>query len=68
MPEIDFSTVRVLGRGRHVERARRAFAEFETVVIEKDVLKALGGREGLNEILQALAKSMGMPKKKRRAA
>jgi hypothetical protein len=68
MPEIDFSTARVLGRGRHVEKAKRAFAEFETVAIEKSVLKALGGPEGLNEILQVLAKTIGLAKKKRRAA
>lgn len=52
-------------RGKYVEKAKRS---FETVVVDKKVLAALGGHEGLNGILEALAKSVTHAKKKRRAA
>jgi hypothetical protein len=52
-------------RGKYVEKARRS---FEMVVVDKKVLAALGGPEGLNAILQALATSVTRGKKKRRAA
>jgi hypothetical protein len=52
-------------RGKYVERARRS---FETIVVDKKVLETLGGPEGLNAILEALAKSVAQAKKKRRAA
>jgi hypothetical protein len=42
----------MLGRGRHVERARRS---FDTLVIDKKVLRALGGEEAVVDILQALS-------------
>ena len=52
-------------RGRYVEKARRS---FETVVVEKKVLDALGGPEGLTRILEALAHSITKARKKRHAA
>ena len=65
IPEVDLSSARVLGRGRHVERARRS---FDTLVIDKRVLKALGGEEAVMDILQALARSITATRRKRRAA
>jgi hypothetical protein len=44
-------------RGKYAEKARRS---FETIVVDKHVLKALGGPEGLYAILEALAKSMAL--------
>jgi hypothetical protein len=52
-------------RGKYVRKARRS---FEMIIVDKKVLNALGGPEGLNGILQALAKSVVRAKKKRRAA
>jgi hypothetical protein len=65
IPEVDLSSARVLGRGRHVERARRS---FDTLVIDKRVLKALGGEEAVMDILQAPARSITATRRKRRAA
>lgn len=52
-------------RGKYVEKAMRS---FETIVVDKKVVSALGGPEGLRGILEALAKSVTQVKKKRRAA
>jgi hypothetical protein len=52
-------------RGKYLEKARRS---FETIIIDKKVAAALGGPEGVTALLQALAKSFGQAKKKRRAA
>ena len=65
MPEIDFATARVLGRGRLVEKARRS---LEMILVDKKVLKTLGGPEALIGILDALAKSIEASRKKHRAA
>lgn len=65
MPEIDFATARVLGRGRRVEKARRS---LETILVDKKVLKTLGGAEALIGLLEALAKSIEASRKKHRAA
>jgi hypothetical protein len=51
-------------RGKYVEKARRS---FETIVVDKKVAAALGGPEGVTALLEALAKSLGQTKKKRRA-
>ncbi len=52
-------------RGKYVEKAQRS---FDTVVVDKKVSAALGGPEGINAILVALAESMVHAKKRRRAA
>jgi hypothetical protein len=52
-------------RGKYAERARRS---FETIVVDKKVAAALGGPEGVTALLEALAKSVGQAKRKRRAA
>jgi uncharacterized DUF497 family protein len=52
-------------RGKYFEKARRS---FETIVVDKKVAAALGGPEGVTALLEALAKSLGQAKKKRRAA
>jgi hypothetical protein len=52
-------------RGKYVEKARRS---FETILIDKKVAAVLGGPEGVTALLEALAKSLGQTKKKRRAA
>jgi hypothetical protein len=36
--------------------------DLETIVVDKQVLKALGGPEGLYAILEAMAKSMALGK------
>lgn len=64
MPEANLATARVLGRGRHVARARRS---FETLVVDKKVLKALGGQEAVIGILEALAKSVTAARRRRAA-
>jgi hypothetical protein len=52
-------------RGRYFEKARRS---FETIIVDKKVAATLGGAEGVTALLEALAKSVGQAKKKRRAA
>ena len=52
-------------RGKYVEKARRS---FETIVVHKKVVAALGGPDGLTAILEALAKSVTQARKKTRAA
>ena len=52
-------------RGKYLEKARRS---FETIVVDKKVVAALGGPEGLTRILEALAESVTQAKKKRRVA
>lgn len=52
-------------RGKYFEKARRS---FETIIVDKKVAAALGGPEGATALLEALAKSLGPTKKKRRAA
>ncbi len=52
-------------RGKYLEKARRS---FETIIVDKKVAAALGGAEGVTALLEALAKSLGQTKKKRRAA
>ena len=52
-------------RGKYFEKARRS---FETIIIDKKVAATLGGAEEVTALLEALAKSLGQAKKKRRAA
>ena len=52
-------------RGKYAERARRS---FETIIVDKKVAAVLGGPEGVTALLEAVAKSVGQTKKKRRAA
>jgi hypothetical protein len=66
MPEVDFSRVARLGRGKHAARARRS---FEVVVLDRKLVAALGGPDKIAGILRALADAIGEKKaKKRRAA
>ncbi len=65
MPEIDFTRARVVSRGRHAARARRS---FETLIIDKKTLKALGGADAALAILEAVANSIAASRKKGRAA
>ena len=66
MPEVDFSRVGKLSRGKYAERARRS---LEVVVLDKKVVAALGGADRVAGILRALADAIGEKKpKKRRAA
>ena len=66
MPQVDFSRVGKLSRGKYAERARRS---FEVVVLDKKVVAALGGPDRVAGILRALADAIGEKKtKKRRAA
>jgi hypothetical protein len=66
MPEVDFSRVGKLSRGKYAERARRS---LEVLVLDKKVVAALGGADRVAGILRALADAIGEKKpKKRRAA
>jgi hypothetical protein len=69
MPEIDFSKMKVIGRGRHYERARRS---LEVIVLDKKLVKKLGGPEGVRALLTAVAGVVGVKKsgsrRSRRAA
>lgn len=65
IPEVDLSHAVVLGRGRHVAKARRS---FDTLVVDKKVLKVLGGPDAVVGILRALATSVSAGRRKRRAA
>jgi hypothetical protein len=55
----------ILGRGRHVAKARRS---FESLTVDKKVLKVLGGHDAVLEILRVLANSVAAAQKKHRAA
>jgi hypothetical protein len=66
MPEVDFSRLGKLSRGKYAERARRS---LEVVVLDKKLVKVLGGPERVAGILHALAEAIGEKRpKKRRAA
>lgn len=66
MPEIDFSRLGKLSRGKYAERARRS---LEVVVLDKKLVGALGGPDRVAGILRALAEAIGENKpKKHRAA
>jgi hypothetical protein len=66
MPEVDFSWLGKLSRGKYVERARRS---LEVIVVDKKLVKALGGPDRVAGVLHALAEALGQKKpKKRRAA
>jgi hypothetical protein len=65
IPEVDLASALALGRGRHVEKARRS---FDTLVVDRNVLKVLGGHDAVVGILQALATSVAAGRRKRRAA
>lgn len=66
MPEVDFSHLRKLSRGKYLDRARRS---FEVIVLDKKLVATLGGPQQVTVILRALAGAVGEKKsKKRRAA
>jgi hypothetical protein len=66
MPEVDFSRLGKLSRGKYLARARRS---LEVVALDKKVVAALGGPDAIAGILRALADAIGEKKpKKRRAA
>jgi hypothetical protein len=66
MPEVNFSRLGKLSRGKYVERARRS---LEVIVVDKKLVKALGGPDRVAGVLHALAEALGEKKpKKRRAA
>jgi hypothetical protein len=66
MPEVDFSRLGKLSRGKYVERARRS---LEVIVVDKKLVKALGGPDRVAGILHAIAEALSAKKpRKRRAA
>jgi hypothetical protein len=66
MPEVDFSRLGKLSRGKYAERARRS---LEVVVLDKKLVASLGGADKVAGILRALAEALGDVKpKKHRAA
>lgn len=48
-------------RGKYVAKARRS---FETIIVDKRIVAALGGAAGLTAILEAVAKSVARAKKR----
>jgi hypothetical protein len=66
MPEVDFSHLGKLSRGKYLDRARRS---LEVIVLDKKLVATLGGPQQVAAILRALAGAVGEKKsKKRRAA
>jgi hypothetical protein len=65
IPEVNLVRYRVVGRGRHVEDARRS---FESVLIDPQTVKALGGPDGVRSLLDHLAGLIRPKRGKRRAA
>jgi hypothetical protein len=65
IPEIDLAGYRPVGRGRHTQKAR---GSFETLVLDKKLVDALGGVERIAEILHAIASAMMKRKPRRRRA
>ena len=65
IPEVDLTSAVVLGRGRHVAKARRS---FESLIVDKKVLKVLGGHDAVVGILEVLAKSVAAGRRRHRAA
>jgi hypothetical protein len=65
-PEVDFSRLGKLSRGKYAERARRS---LEVVVLDKKLVATLGGPDRVAGILRAVADAVGEKKpKKRRSA
>lgn len=52
MPEIDFSTAKVLGRGLYAKRMRES---MRYVPVERELFERLGGTEGILNVLRAVA-------------
>ena len=52
-------------RGRYLQKAERS---FETIVVDKKVLKVLGGPDALAALLRALATSVEQGRRRRSAA
>jgi hypothetical protein len=52
-------------RGKYLEKARRS---FETLVVDKKLIKTLGGSDAAVQILRAVAHSIEERRKRRRAA
>ena len=65
MPEITAEQFATARRNPHVGRARKS---LEIVVLDKKVVKRLGGNAAIHRILQALADSLDQPKKKKHHA
>ena len=65
MPEVDFSKLEALSRGKYAERARRS---IEILALDKKVVTALGGPDAVSAILRALSAALGDRKPKRRRA
>lgn len=60
MPDMTGPRFRPLGRGLYAERARRSFG---SVLVDRAVLDRLGGEEAAAKLLEAVADSLGTPKK-----
>jgi len=66
MPEVDFSRLGKLSRGKYAQRARRS---LDVIVLDKKLVATLGGPDRVAGILRAGADAVGEKKpKKRRAA
>jgi len=65
IPEVDLARYHIVGRGRHVELARRS---LEFIALDKKVVEALGGPERVRLLVNAAAKGRPQSRKKRSAA
>jgi hypothetical protein len=54
IPEVDFTRVKRLPRGRYVEKARRSFA---VVIVERALFARFGSSEAINAALRALVEA-----------
>jgi len=64
MPEVDFTKVSKLSRGKYTARARRS---LEVLTLDKKLVTALGGPDAVAAILRALAAALAKPRKRRAA-
>jgi hypothetical protein len=65
MPEVDFSRLGKLSRGKYAARARRL---LEVVILDKKLVATLGGADRVAGILRSLADAISDKKPKRRRA
>ena len=59
IPEVDFSTMRRMPRGKYVAKARRSFA---VALVEPEIFAHFGSSEAVNAALKALVDAAGTMK------
>ncbi len=59
IPEVDFSRMKRLRRGKYAEKARRSFA---VALVEPELFARFGSSEAINDALRAVVKAAGTMK------